>query len=229
MKIVHYCFCLLFVSLLACKNEPKDLHLIINRTIDSIAIRKEQRISVATDKIKAFLESGQQGIFEDASSKTIITANSAIFINCETANNEQGYGAYNYTLKSYTKNRDNWEIKDEKQIIAYNTDFKTNLSKIKLEDMNKDGEKDILLLMAADERNNEHYSLFLTKNKGQTLAKIAGFEKLYTPVFDPDKKAIVSKNSYPYGESIEIYTIVNDSLYFVEGKDRFFPNKEGNF
>jgi hypothetical protein len=229
MEIVNYCFCLLLVSIVSCKNEPKDIDSIINKRIDSIAIRHEQRMTESADKIKAFLESGQQGVFEDTFSKAIITANFAIFINCETVNNEQNYGTFNYTIKSYTKNRDNWEIKDEKQIISDTTDFKPPLPKIKLEDMNKDNEKDILLLMATDDRKNEQYTLFLTKNKGQILTKVEGFEKLYAPVFDHQKKVIVSKNSYSYGESIAIYTIVNDSLHFIEGKDRIFPNKEGDF
>jgi hypothetical protein len=229
MKIVNYCFCLLVVSILSCKNEPKDLDSIINKRIDSIAIRHEQRIAESADKIKAFLESGQQGVFEDLSSKTIITASFAIFINCETVNNEQGYSTFNYAIKSFAKNGDNWKIKDEKQIVSDTTDFKTSLPKIKWTDMNKDNEKDILLLMATDERKNEQYTLFLTKNKGQTFVKVEGFEKLYTPVFDPKKKVIVSKNSYSYGESIAFYTIMNDSLHFIEGKDRFFPNKEGDF
>jgi hypothetical protein len=209
----------LFLSVFACKNESKDTNSTTNKTIDNQSIIKEKSVNTTFDKIETFLKEGKSGVFEDTCFTAIMDVNHAIFIIGEAINNDKGYGIFNYKVKSYTKNGDNWQIKNEQLITSDSTNYKPDLPEIKLEDINGDGEKDIMLLMASDGRGNQQYTLFLSKNKGQILVKVEGFEELYAPVYDAKRKAIVSTNSYHGGESIDIYTILGDSLHHLESKE----------
>jgi hypothetical protein len=212
----------LFLSLLACKNEPQTTNSVANKPIEANVLQKAKPISASSDKIEAFLKSGKTGIFEDTCFTAIMDVNHTVFITADTSNYDgSGYQIFNYTIKSYTKNGDNWQIKEEKQ-VSDSTNYKSDLPEIKLEDMNKDGEKDIMLLMAVDGRGNQQYTLFLRKNKGQTLVKVEGFEELYAPTYDAKRKVIVSTNSYHRGQTIDVYKIVSDSLQHLESKEEDF-------
>jgi hypothetical protein len=209
----------LFLSLFACKNEAKETNSAANKTIENQSIIKEKSVNSPSDKIETFLKEGKTGVFEDTCFTAIMGTNHAVFILGTAINNENDYGVFNYSIKSYTKNGDNWQVKDEQQVTSDSTNYKPDLPEIKLYDINKDGEKDIMLLMASDGRGNQQYTLFLSKDKGQTLVKVEGFEELYAPIYDAKKKVIVSTNSYNRGQAIDIYTIVNDSLQHLESKE----------
>ena len=82
--------------------------------------------------------------------------------------------------------------------------------------MDKDGQKDIMLLLAQDGRGNQNYALFLLKAKA--LVEVKGFDELYAPTYDEKKKAIKSTSTHNRGSDVEFYKIVNGQLVKAAGK-----------
>ncbi len=62
--------------------------------------------------------------------------------------------------------------------------------RLKLDDFNNDGIKDILIFFDFDVRSNEMYHLYLINDKLKSLTRIKNFEEVKNPEFDKEKNRI---------------------------------------
>jgi hypothetical protein len=169
------------------------------------------------------LKSGQKGVFGDSIFTAIIENDFAVGITSMVVSDGDNDTELTYKVKTYTKEGGNWKVKEEKEAIS-NSDRNPE---IKLEDIDKDGQKDIMLLLEGDGRGNEQYRLFLIKNKN--LVDVRGFTELHAPDFDEKKKMISSTSNYHGGNTIEFYKLVKDSVIFVEGVVSGYDREKGDY
>ena len=227
-----FAFSFLIISFLACGNQqqntPSTSAVKATDSIPTVGPTNTQALVSASGKfIDDLLKSGKKGIFEDSTFAAIIEDDFAVGITSATSSSNpyDGYKEFKYKITSYLKYGGDWKIKDEKFVISDSTYYKPSNPEIKLEDMDRDGRKDIMLLFALDGRGNQQYALFLVKNN--EVVEVRGFKEVYAPVYDEKKKVIESTNNYHGGQTKEFYRLVKDSVIFISGIEEL-SGKEGH-
>ena len=87
---------------------------------------------------------------------------------------------------------------------------------IKLQDLNNDGVKDVLIFYDYDVRSNEMYHLYLVNSKGKELIRVKGFEDVKNPVFN--KKKNIIESHVISGKNYITYYRINKSNKLVDYK-----------
>ena len=207
------------ISFLFCGNKQRDTSSTswakVTDSIPSATQTTTQKsVSLLPKSFDDLLKNGQNGIFEDSTFSAIIESDFAIKITNPAFENDVVM-EFTYNITVYVKDSGNWKIQEEKKIVSEYTRYKARGSEVKLQDMDGDGSKDIMLLLASDGRGNQNYALFLVK--GKNLIEVKDFEELYAPVYDEKQKMIVTGSIMHGGHTEESYRIVNQSLIFLEG------------
>lgn len=138
-----------------------------------------------------------------------------------------------YDVKSFYKFNSSWIEYTNEQINDLEIG---NYSKNKwrLEDINGDGFKDILLKVYHDGKQNKRYICYLQKPEQKRFIKLNWFSKMINPEFNAKNKTLETANTHSKGKTEKSYQWVNDSLKFVKGQrygeieDTFFEDKEDN-
>lgn len=170
--------------------------------------------------IEDLLKSGQKGIFQDSTFAAMIENDFAVGVTSTVVGNDIN-SELTYKATTYMKENGVWKKIEEHGA----TSDSGNDPEIKLEDMDKDGQKDIMLQLSADGRGNQQYKLFLVKNK--KLVEVRGFQDLLAPTYDEKKKMISTTSSYHGGSTSEFYKLGKDTVIFVEGTKTVNDRKTG--
>jgi hypothetical protein len=222
MNLVRLALCLLVFFLFACGNSQQNnaaANAVVKtdsiKPLDSIKVENMATTTTSGKSMNELLKSGEKGVFQDSTFAAIIEDDFAVGIRL----NVGGRIYRSYDVTSYLKELGIWKVKEVKTITS-RLDSPDDTAEIKLEDMDKDGKEDIMLLMSADGRGNEQYTLFLIKDKN--LIEVRGFSDLPAPIYDEKKKMISSTSSYHGGSTIEFYRLAKDTVIFVEGIENLY-------
>lgn len=90
-------------------------------------------------------------------------------------------------------------------------------TKWKFEDINGDGEKDLLIKTYHDGKQMKRYECYLQSSKRMAFIKLKWFPYIGTPEYDAGNKILNASYSRSKGIRDEIYVWRGDSLKFVKG------------
>ena len=129
--------------------------------------------------------------------------------------NGSNFSELSYLVLVYKRLTNDGKPVEKRTVISDSKNYKSIKPHVRFEDMDNDGKKDLMLLMANDGYGKKQYKLFSTKD--EKLTEIKGFEDLYSPIYNEKKKAIVSNKGYPGIPLMAFHKIVNGVLVELKG------------
>jgi hypothetical protein len=149
----------------------------------------------------------------DSSLLVLVKPNYALFVYAQ----EDSTDIVAYDIIGFKKKDGKWAQNIKEQIIDLG-DLQGNTDNIwRLEDINGDGDKDVLLKIAHDGRQRKNYVCYLQYKANETFSKVEHFEQLDNPEYDKDKKVLNTYGAYHRESVSETYRWEGKNLKFIKG------------
>lgn len=228
-------FFMLF-SIISCQNNTNNLQNSNEQSSKQLATDSIKPTNLQNDKLEAsetnwdyYLKKNnfEQGS-DDSTLLIVVKPDFALFVLAQNNTDTDELVAYNVT--GFQKQNNEW-IKTINEQIADLEIFDYYKNKWRLEDINGDGNNDVLLKIYHDGKRNKEYVCFLQKPEQKTFIKLDWFHKKRNPEYDDKTKILTSSSVFSKGMIEKQYRWVKDTLKLIKGvrmgeiEEEFYEDK----
>jgi hypothetical protein len=203
--------------IISCENnKPKE----VNQALDTGKIISdslpENEVEFSDINWNFYLKKGNYEE-QDSGILIVVKPNYAIFVFAEQ--NLDNDALISYDVTGFQKQNNKW-IKTSNEQITHLDVADYVKDKWRLEDIDGDGDKDILLKIYHDGRRNKNYICYLQKPERQAFMKLNWFSepRLTNPIYDPKTKKLSTFIGGSKGATKREFSWQNDSLKFIKGE-----------
>ena len=196
------------------ENVPKELTTGVNQdNSDSNSIKKI-KLDYSEINWNYYIEKGHfEQSSPDSSLLIFVRPDFAIFIfGNENMDSER---LIDYQITSFKKNGGKWERQEISANILIENLNDNFGDKWRLEDINGDNHKDILLKINQDEEQNNKYICLLQDPKNKTFTKLEWFSNVINPKYDSVTKTLKSSVSNKKIITESSYQWINDTIKLI--------------
>ena len=120
---------------------------------------------LACDNSSKNMPSNEVVSVTDSLAAAIVEDSFQVVVKCSVSRDGKGYKELSYVIGSSQLTKGDWETLERKTVAFDSRNYKLIKPDIRVEDVDKDGVKDIMVLLSDYESGKREYKLFLIKNR----------------------------------------------------------------